>query len=163
MADDLDTRLKAWEARMAAKKADEAVRVADEPVLAPPNARDIPLAAATSVLVFPPGFELQYERHLALTRALKVAGVYPALKVYGLAAHAPDPPAPRLILMTGTAVETERLAEAFYTREAESFVARECGGDWNAINPAASVSNLAEQGLPVDKRSFDAVMAELRS
>jgi len=148
---------------MAAKKADEAVRVADEPVLAPPNARDIPLAAATSVLVFPPGFELQYERHLALTRALKVAGVYPALKVYGLAAQAPDPPAPRLILMTGSAAETQRLAEAFYTREAEAFVARECGNDWNAINPAASVSNLAEQGLPVDKRSFDAVMAELRS
>jgi len=87
MADDLDSRLKAWEARMAAKREEERLRV-DEPLAPPPpkNARDIALGAATTILVFPPGFEVAYDQHLAFSRTLKVAGVYPALKVYGLAA-----------------------------------------------------------------------------
>ncbi len=47
--------------------------------------------------------------------------------------------------------------------EAEMFVARQCGNDWDAINPAASVANVGEPGAPVDRRSFDAVMAEVRA
>ena len=164
MASDLDSRLKAWEARMAAKKEEERVRV-DEPLAPPPprNARDIALGAATTVLVFPPGFEVQYDHHLALTRALKIAGVYPALKVYGLAAQPSGTPAPRLVMLTGTVAEAQKLPEAFYTREAEAFVARQLGGDWNAINPAASVANVADPGGPPDLKSFEAVMAEIRA
>ena len=164
MADDLDSRLKAWEARMAAKREEELVRV-DEPLAPPPpkNARDITLGAATNILVFPPGFEVPYDHHLALTRTLKVAAVYPALKVYGLTAQPSGKPTPRLILMTGTAVEAQKLPEAFYTREAETFVARQLGGDWNAINPAASVGNVANPGGPPDLKSFETVMAEIRA
>jgi hypothetical protein len=165
MADDLDSRLKAWEARMAAKREEERVRV-DAPLVPPPlkNARDIALGAATTILVFPPGFEVAYDQHLAFSRTLKVAGVYPALKVYGLAAPPGGKPSPRLILITGTVPETQKLPEAFYTREAETFVARQLGGDWNAINPAASVANVADPGgPPPDLKSFEAVMAEIRA
>ena len=164
MADDMDSRLKAWEARMAAKREEERVRV-EEPLEPPPplNAKDIPLGAATNILVFPPGFEVQYDHHLAFTRALKVAAVYPALKAYGLTAPPSGKPSPRLILMTGTAVEAQRLPEAFYTREAEAFVTRQLGGDWNALNPAASVGNVADPGGPPDLKSFEAVMAEIRA
>ena len=54
---------------------------------------------------------------LAFTRALKVAAVYPALKAYGLTAPPGGKPSPRLILLTGTVQEVEKLPEAFYTRE----------------------------------------------
>ena len=164
MADDLDFRLKAWEARMAAKREEERVRV-DEPLAPPPpkNARDIVLGAATTILVFPPGFEVPYDQHLALTRTLKVAGVYPGLKVYGLAAPPGGKPSPRLILMTGTVPEAQKLPEAFYTQEAEMFVASQLGGDWNALNPAASVANVADPGGPPDLKSFEAVIAEIRA
>ena len=164
MADDLDSRLKAWEARMAIKKVEERDRV-EEPIPPPRNARDVTLGAATNFLVFPPGFERQYDQHLALTRALKMAGVYPKLKVYGLAAQ-PQPSgtaAPRLLAITGSAADTERLPEVFYSREAEAFVAQQLGGDWNAINPAASIANLADPGGSIDRRSFDAVMTEIRA
>jgi hypothetical protein len=164
MSDDLDSRLKAWEARMAAKKEEERHRVA-EPLAPPPpkNGRDVALGEATTILVFPPGFEVQYDHHLALTRRLKVAGVYPALKAYGLAAEPAGKPAPRLILITGTAAEAQKLPEAFYAREAELFVTRQLGGDWNAINPAASVANVADPGGPPDLKSFETVMAEIRA
>jgi hypothetical protein len=161
MADDLDSRLKAWEARMAAKKQDERHRVAD-PISLPRNARDVAQGAATTVLVFPSGFEQPYDSHLGLTRDLKMAGVYPALKVYGLTPQPSPTPAPRLILITGAVPEMQKLPEAFYAHEAEMFIAR-LGGDWNAINPAASVSNLADPGGMVDRRSFDAVIAEVKS
>jgi hypothetical protein len=149
---------------MAAKREDERVRV-EEPLAPPPprNARDIACGAATTILVFPPGFEVPYDNHLALTRTLKVAGVYPALKAYGLAAPPGGKPAPRLILISGTVQEAQKLSEVFYTREAEAFVARQLGGDWNAINPAASVANLADPGGPPDLKSFEAVMAEIRA
>ena len=164
MTGDLESRLKAWEARMAAKREDERVRV-EEPLAPPPpkNAKDIALGAATTILVFPPGFEVPYDNHLALTRTLKVAGVYPALKVYALAAPPGGKPSPRLILMTGTVQEAQKLPEAFYAREAEMFVARQLAGDWNAINPAASVANVADPGGPPDLKSFEAVMAEIRA
>ncbi len=164
MVSDFDSRLKAWEARMAAKREEERLRV-DEPLAPPPakNARDIALGAATTILVFPPGFEVQYDHHLAFTRALKVAAVYPALKAYGLTAQPGGKPAPRLILLTGTVQEAQKLPEAFYMREAETFVARQLGGDWNAINPAASVGNVADPGGPPDLKSFEAVMAEIRA
>ena len=163
MADDLDSRLKAWEARMAAKKVDERDRV-EEPVPLPQNARDVALGAATNFLVFPSGFERQYDHHLALTRALKIAGVYPKLKVYGLAAHSSGAAAaPRLLAITGSAADTERLPEVFYSREAEAFVAQQLGGDWNAINPAASIANIADPGGSIDRRSFEAVMSEIRA
>lgn len=149
---------------MAAKREEERVRV-EEPLAPPPprNARDIALGAATTILVFPPGFEVPYDNHLALTRTLKVAGVYPALKAYGLAAPPGGKPTPRLILITGTVQEAQKLSEVFYSREAESFVARQLKGDWNAINPAASVANLADPGGPPDLKSFEAVMAEIRA
>ena len=149
---------------MAAKREEERVRV-EEPLVPPPprNARDIALGAATTILVFPPGFEVPYDNHLALTRTLKVAGVYPALKAYGLAAPPGGKPTPRLILITGTVQEAQKLSEVFYSREAESFVARQLKGDWNAINPAASVANLADPGGPPDLKSFEAVMAEIRA
>ena len=164
MPDNLDSRLKAWEARMAAKREEERLRV-DEPLAPPPpkNARDIALGAATTILVFPPGFEVPYDQHLAFTRTLKISGVYPALKVYGLAAPPGGKPTPRLILITGTVPDVQKLPEAFYTREAETFVARQLGGDWNAINPAASVANVADCGGPPDLKSFEAVMAEIRA
>jgi hypothetical protein len=164
MSDDLDSRLKAWETRMAAKREEEKVRV-EEPLAPPPprNGRDIALGAATTILVFPPGFEVPYDHHLAFTRALKVAAIYPALKVYGLTAQPAGTPAPRLILMTGTVQEAQKLPEAFYTREAEAFVTRQLAGDWNALNPAASVGNVADPGGPPDLKSFDAVMAEIRA
>lgn len=149
---------------MAAKREEERGRV-DEPLAPPPlkNARDIALGAATTILVFPPGFEVPYDQHLAFSRTLKVAGVYPALKVYGLAAPPGGKPTPRLILITGTVPEAQKLPETFYTREAEAFVARQLGGDWNAINPAASVANVADPGGPPDLKSFEAVMAEIRA
>ena len=149
---------------MAAKREEERVRV-EEPLVPPPprNARDIALGAATTILVFPPGFEVPYDNHLALTRTLKVAGVYPALKAYGLAAPPGGKPTPRLILITGTVQEAQKLSEVFYSREAESFVARQLKGDWNAINPAASVANVADPGGPPDLKSFEAVMAEIRA
>ena len=149
---------------MAAKREEERVRV-EEPLAPPPprNARDLAFGAATTILVFPPGFEVPYDNHLALTRTLKVAGVYPALKAYGLAAPPGGKPAPRLILISGTVQEAQKLSEVFYTREAEAFVARQLGGDWNAINPAASVANLADPGGPPDLKSFEAVMAEIRA
>ena len=164
MPDNLDSRLKAWEARMAAKREEERLRV-DEPLAPPPptNARDIALGAATTILVFPPGFEVPYDQHLAFTRTLKISGVYPALKVYGLAAPPGGKPTPRLILITGTVPDVQKLPEAFYTREAETFVARQLGGDWNAINPAASVANVADSGGPPDLKSFEAVMTEIRA
>jgi hypothetical protein len=161
MADDLDSRLKAWEARMAVKKEDERQRV-DEPIPLPRNAREIVPAAATTVLVFPSGFEQPYDSHLAMTRELKMAGVYPALQVYGLTPQPSPTPAPRLVLITGTEAEMQRLPEAFYAREAEMFIARQ-GGDWNAINPAASVANLPGPDGTIDRRTFDAVIAELKS
>ena len=164
MADDLNSRLKAWEARMAAKREEERVRV-DEPLAPPPpkNARDIALGAATTILVFPPGFEVQYDHHLAFTRTLKVAGVYPALKAYGLSAPPGGKPSPRLILISGPVQDAQRLPETFYTHEAEAFVTRQLGGDWNALNPAASVANVADPGGPPDLKSFEAVMTEIRA
>jgi hypothetical protein len=164
MADDLTSRMRAWEARMAAKK--EAERAgAPEPlaVVLPPNARGIVLAAAANILVFPPGMERQYEQHLALTRELKRAGVYPALRVYGLVAEGAAGEARRLLVITGSADETRKLPDAFYTREAEAFIAGQCGGDWGAINPAGSVANLADPGAGVDLRAFEAVLAEIRA
>ncbi len=100
---------------MAAKREEEQHRV-DEPVALPRNGRDIVPGAATTVLVFPPGFERQYDNHLAMTRELKMAGVYPALKVYGLTAQPSATPAPRLLMITGSAAEVQRLPEAFYAR-----------------------------------------------
>jgi hypothetical protein len=37
------------------------------------------------------------------------------------------------------------------------------GGDWNALNPAASVANVADPGGPPDLKSFEAVMTEIRA
>ena len=149
---------------MAAKREEERVHV-EEPLAPPPpkNARDIAFGAATTILEFPPGFEIPYDNHLAFTRTLKVAGVYPALHAYGLAAPPGGQPMPRLILITGTVQEAQKLSEVFYTREAEAFVARQLGGDWDGINPAASVANVADPGGPSDLKSFEAVMAEIRA
>jgi hypothetical protein len=90
--------------------------------------------------------------------------VYPPVRVYGLIAPpAGGAQAPRLIVITGSAADVARLPEAFYTPQAEDFIARQCGGDWNAINPAGSIANVGEPGAPVDRRTFDAVVAEIRA
>jgi hypothetical protein len=164
MAEDVESRLKAWEARMAARREAEQTSVAEPTPLLPQNARAIALGAATSILVFPAGFERQYDQHLALTRALKQARVYPPVRAYGLIAPpAGGAAAPRLIVITGSAADVARLPEAFYAPQAEDFIARQCGGDWNAINPAGSIANVGEPGAPVDLRTFDAVVAEIRA
>lgn len=120
------------------------------------------LGAGTNILKFPSGSEAQYQKHMKLIEKLKAAGVYPSLKVYGLRATSSGANCAGLIVVTGTADATRQLSEVFYTPEADDFVATECGGNWNAINPASSLSNIPDHGSSVDLRPFDSIVQEIR-
>ena len=109
------------------------------------------------VLKFPEGFEDAYEKHLSLVEHLKSLSVYPSLTVYALRSATPEASVARLILVTGDRMACEQFSGIFYAPEAERFIAAECAGDWAAINPASSVSSVADAGMSVD---FEAVVRE---
>ena len=131
-----------------------------EPEPAPPA---IQLDEGVNILKFPDGFDEAYRKHVLLVERLHQAGVYPPLRVYALRATEEGASVPRLIVVTGSRETTARLPDIFYTREAEDFVSKECAGDWNAINPAASLTNVAAPGMSVDQVMFDRMAGEVMS
>jgi hypothetical protein len=126
------------------------------------NAIEVTLGEGTNILKFPGGYERQCQNHLNLTSQLKTAGVYPALKVYVLKAQQAAASCPCLLVMTGSMEASRQLLKVFYKREAEEFVAKECGGNWNAINPACSFSNVPDPGCSVVLTTFDQLVEEIR-
>lgn len=108
--------------------------------------------AGVTILKFPRGFERQHERHWRLVAELKRSGALPEL-----AAHRAIPKAdlPALIILTGPPGAIGALGKVYFTRIAEEFVHRECGGDWQAFNPASSLSNVADPGATVDIHAFN--------
>jgi hypothetical protein len=144
----------------------EAGAPAEELVEAPepaPAPSPIRLDEGVNILKFPDGYDEAWRNHVRLVERLRQAAVYPPLRVYALRATGEGASVPRLILVTGSREATARLPDIFYTREAEDFVSKECGGDWNAINPAASLTNVAGPGMPVDPVMFDRMANEILS
>ena len=86
---------------------------------------------------------------------------YPALTVHGLKPNRAGS-SPHLIVVTGSTADTQRLAKVFYTPEAEAAVRDNFRDDWNAINPAASVANVADPGSSVDLRGFNELVAAIQ-
>ncbi|MFA6166580.1 MAG: hypothetical protein WC700_08195 [Gemmatimonadaceae bacterium] len=118
----------------------------------------VTLGAGTNILKFPAGHEAAYINHLRFVEALKAKGAYPALAVYGLKPARPGS-GPLLIVVTGSIADTQRLPKVFYTPEAEAVVRESFSDDWNAINPASSVANVADPGSSVDLGVFNALVA----
>lgn len=123
---------------------------------------EVEFGAGTNLLQFPAGAEGKYENHLRLTVKLKAAGVYPPLKVFALRAKHPSAARARLIVVTGSIDASRQFSKVFYTRTAEDFVARECGGDWNAVSSPSSLSNVPDPGCSVDLRPFERTVQEIR-
>jgi hypothetical protein len=126
------------------------------------DAIEVTLGAGTNILKFPGGHERPCQNHLNLTSQLKAADVYPALKVYVLKAQQAAASCPCLVVITGSVEASRQLLKVFYKREAEEFVAKECGGDWNAINPVCSFSNVPDPGCSVDLTTFSRLVEEIR-
>lgn len=121
----------------------------------------VDFGAGTNVLEFPAGYEAAYDNHLEFVAALKAKGAYPALVVHGLKPSRAES-GPHLIVVTGSTADTQRLPKVFYTPEAEAAVRDNFKGNWNAINPAASVANVADPGCSVDLRPFDELVAAIQ-
>lgn len=127
-----------------------------------PGQPSLELGTGTNILMFPAGHERQCQKHISLTSHLKGKRVYPALRVFLLKASHPQARCPQILVVTGSAEETRKLGKIFYTREAEEFVRDQCGNDWNAINPASSVANVADSGSSVDMSGFNAMLQQIR-
>lgn len=103
--------------------------------------------AGVTILKFPRGFEPQWERHWRLVAELKRSGLLP-----DLAAHRATPrnDLPALIILTGPPGAIGALGKVYFSKVAEEYVRRECGGDWQAINAASSLSNVTDPGTTAD-------------
>ena len=121
----------------------------------------VDFGVGTNILKFPTGHEAAYNNHLEFVATLKAKGVYPALSVYGLKPSRAGA-GPHLIVVTGSTAETQRLPKVFYTPEAEACVRDNFSGNWNAINPTASVANVADPGSSVDLRAFDELVSVIQ-
>lgn len=115
----------------------------------------------TSFLKFSEGMESRYRAHLRLIEYLKTAAVYPELSACGMIAHS-NASCARLIIVTGSTDEIARLPQVFYSTEAERFVNDEFAGDWSAVTPASTVSNVGEMGMAVDLGPYNEISQEIR-
>lgn len=114
--------------------------------------------AGVTVLKFSRGFERQWERHWRLVAELKRSGA-----LSELAAHQaiPKTDLPALIILTGPPAAIGALGKVYFTKVAEEFVRRECGGDWQAINAASSLSNVADPGCTVDIQALNEFIRQI--
>jgi hypothetical protein len=113
------------------------------------------------ILRFPQASIAQNRNHIELIREVHAKGVFPQLRVYALVPKPSMSDGSHLIVVTGSVAEAQKVANVYYTPEAESYVNRRLSGNWTAINAESTSDNVPMPGCKVDLNSFQRRLDEV--
>lgn len=120
------------------------------------------LGEGIMILRFPQASLTQHRNHVELIREVNNKGAFPALRVYSLVPKSSMTDSSRLIVLTGSMAEAQKVSNVYYTPEAESYVNRKLNGDWAAINADSTSDNVPMPGCRVDIQSFQQRLDQVR-
>jgi HEAT repeat protein len=116
-----------------------------------------------SIMKFSTGHESNYRHHIDLLTRLADKGLLARYELWRLDLGGADDLCGLIVVCGSTDDMTDYARKTYYLPAAEAFVAEKCGGDWQRIDAASSISDTPDTGMGINLSGAEHDLAELRA